>query len=54
MSRYLCTSCAYVYDETIGDPHEGFRPGTPWSEVPDEWFCPDCGVRGKVDFEPDP
>ena len=29
------------------------RPGTPWSEVPDDWACPDCGVRDKVDFEPD-
>ena len=28
------------------------RPGTPWSEVPDDWACPDCGVRDKVDFEP--
>ncbi len=26
--------------------------GTPWSEVPDDWACPDCGVRDKVDFEP--
>ena len=28
------------------------RAGTPWSEVPDDWACPDCGVRDKVDFEP--
>ena len=27
-----------------GDDREGFAPGTPWSEVPDDWFCPDCGV----------
>ena len=27
-------------------------PGTSLSEVPDEWHCPDCGVRDKVDFEP--
>ena len=33
-------------------PREGFPPGTPWSEVPDDWACPDCGVRDKVDFEP--
>ena len=25
---------------------------TPWSEVPDDWPCPDCGVREKLDFEP--
>jgi len=33
-------------------PREGFPPGTPWAEVPDDWACPDCGVRDKVDFEP--
>lgn len=52
MSRYVCPSCDYVYDESVGDQHEGFPPGTPWSEVPDDWCCPDCGVREKVDFRP--
>ncbi len=51
MARHVCPSCDYVYDEQAGDEHEGFPPGTPWSEVPDDWFCPDCGVRDKVDFE---
>ena len=41
-----------MYDEGTGDAHEGFAPGTAWSEVPDEWVCPDCGVRDKTDFEP--
>ena len=35
-----------------GNPREGFPPGTPWCEVPDDWHCPDCGVDDKVDFEP--
>jgi rubredoxin len=52
MSRWECPSCGYVYDEAAGDSHEGFPPGTPWSEVPGDWPCPDCGVRDKVDFEP--
>jgi rubredoxin len=50
MSRYRCEVCDYVYDEEQGAPREGFRAGTPWSEVPDDWCCPDCGVREKVDF----
>lgn len=50
MSRYRCDSCDYVYDEKDGDPREGFPPGTAWSEVPDDWACPDCGVREKIDF----
>jgi rubredoxin len=50
MSRYRCDSCDYVYDEKDGDPREGFPPGTAWSDVPDDWACPDCGVREKIDF----
>ena len=53
MSRWRCPGCGYVYDEAEGHPREGFPAGTPWSEVPDDWACPDCGVRDKVDFEPD-
>ncbi|HEY2167139.1 MAG TPA: rubredoxin [Jatrophihabitantaceae bacterium] len=52
MSRFRCEVCGYVYDEDTGEPHEGFPPGTSWSEVPDDWCCPDCGVREKVDFIP--
>ena len=51
MSRYVCPECGLVYDEATGIPREGFPPGTPFSEVPDDWSCPDCGVRDKVDFE---
>ena len=38
--------------ESEGDEREGFAAGTAWSEIPDSWGCPDCGVRDKVDFEP--
>ncbi|MEV7429561.1 MULTISPECIES: fatty acid desaturase [unclassified Nocardioides] len=47
-----CPSCAYVYDVAAGDEHEGFAAGTAWADVPDDWCCPDCGVREKVDFVP--
>jgi alkane 1-monooxygenase len=23
-----------------------------WADVPDDWCCPDCGVREKIDFVP--
>jgi rubredoxin len=52
MARYRCPGCGYAYDELTGDPREGFAAGTPWAAVPDDWPCPDCGVREKVDFEP--
>jgi len=54
MSRFVCTACDYVYDEATGDEREGFPPGTLWSAVPDDWCCPDCGVREKPDFEAAP
>lgn len=47
-----CPGCSYVYEVEAGDEHEGFAAGTAWSEVPDTWCCPDCGVREKVDFVP--
>jgi rubredoxin len=51
MPAYRCPVCDYVYDEKFGAPREGFPAGTPWSAVPDDWCCPDCGVREKLDFE---
>jgi rubredoxin len=51
MAIYTCPECGFNYDETVGNPREGFPPGTAFSEVPDDWSCPDCGVRDKVDFE---
>ncbi len=47
-----CPGCSYVYDVVAGDEHEGFAAGTAWADVPDDWCCPDCGVREKVDFVP--
>jgi alkane 1-monooxygenase len=49
---HRCPGCGYLYDPEAGAPREGFAAGTPWDAVPDDWCCPDCGVREKVDFEP--
>src|SRR5207248_6446252 len=48
---WICTSCGFVYDPDEGDPDGGIPPGTPFDEIPDDWFCPVCGAR-KADFEP--
>jgi len=50
MTRYQCPDCGYVYDEVTGHPHEGFPAGTKWEQIPEDWSCPDCAVRDKVDF----
>lgn len=52
MAAYSCPVCEYTYDEASGAPREGFPAGTAWSDIPDEWICPDCSVREKPDFEP--
>jgi rubredoxin len=51
MSRYACPGCDYTYDEAKGEPREGFPAGIAWSQLPDDWCCPDYSVREKVDFE---
>jgi len=40
--KYVCEVCGYVYDEEV--------EGTPFSQLPDDWECPLCGV-GKDNFE---
>ncbi|TIC89149.1 alkane 1-monooxygenase [Nocardioides sp. GY 10113] len=47
-----CPGCGYTYEVEAGNELEGFAAGTAWSEIPDDWCCPDCGVREKVDFVP--
>ena len=50
MAGYRCPVCDYVYDES----HRGASRGLPgrdaWAQVPEDWCCPDCGVREKPDF----
>lgn len=48
--KYVCTVCGWEYDESVGYPEGGIAPGTPWSEVPEDFECPLCGV-GKDSFE---
>lgn len=49
--KYVCVVCEYIYDPAAGDPDSGVEPGTPFSELPDDWVCPDCGAD-KDAFEP--
>jgi alkane 1-monooxygenase len=47
-----CPGCSYTYEVAVGNELEGFAAGTSWAEIPNDWCCPDCGVREKVDFVP--
>jgi rubredoxin-NAD+ reductase len=49
-SVWECIVCGWQYDESLGLPEDNIAPGTRWDDIPEDWFCPDCGV-GKQDFE---
>jgi rubredoxin len=51
MQKYQCKICGYVYDPEEGDPDSGLEPGTRFEDIPENWYCPVCGVT-KLDFEP--
>ncbi|MFL6636671.1 MAG: rubredoxin [Massilia sp.] len=52
MKTWQCRVCGFVYDEAAGLPDEGVPPGTPWSAIPDDWACPDCGLaKSEFDME---
>ncbi|HEU4406327.1 MAG TPA: rubredoxin [Polyangiaceae bacterium] len=51
MRRYRCVICGHEYDPAEGDPGAGIAPGTSFEDLPDSWFCPDCGAT-KADYEP--
>ena len=48
--KYMCVICGFIYDEEQGWPEDGIEAGTKWEDVPENWFCPDCGAA-KEDFE---
>ncbi len=50
MQKWQCIVCGFIYDESVGMPEDGIAAGTRWTDIPDNWACPDCGVE-KADFE---
>lgn len=50
MDKYRCTVCGYIYDPAVGDSSQGVSAGIDFSQLPDAWLCPECGV-GKDMFE---
>ncbi|MEN6384851.1 MAG: rubredoxin [Phycisphaerales bacterium] len=51
MQKYQCLLCSYVYDPEAGDPDNGIEPGTEFTDLPEDWVCPECGAP-KDEFEP--
>lgn len=46
---FTCSICGYTYDPAEGDPTAGIPPGTPFSDLPDDYKCPVCNA-GKEYF----
>ena len=44
-SSYECRACGYVYVPSKGDNQGKIPAGTRFTELPDDWRCPVCGVR---------
>lgn len=49
--EHICVICGYVYREEEGDLSMGIPPGTPFSELPEDYRCPICNA-GKDYFKP--
>lgn len=41
-ARLECKICWWVYDPAQGDPVWQVRPGTPFTDRPAHWRCPQC------------
>lgn len=44
-AKYECIVCKYIYNPKVGNERNGIKPGTTFSELPEEWVCPVCGER---------
>jgi rubredoxin len=47
---YQCSNCQTVYDETVGDPDNGFAAGTSFDDLPTDYTCALC-EQGKAGFK---
>jgi len=50
MAKWECSACGFIYDPATGDLERAISAGTPFEDLPETWFCPNCGV-GKEFFE---
>lgn len=44
-TRLECRICWYVYDPLQGDPVWQIAPGTPFTDLPAHWSCPNCAAE---------
>lgn len=44
-TRMECRICWYTYAPSEGDPDQQVAPGTPFSQLPGHWRCPQCDAE---------
>jgi rubredoxin len=44
-TRLECNICWTVYDPALGDEVWQIPPGTPFTELPAHWTCPNCAAE---------
>lgn len=44
-TRLECRVCWTVYDPALGDEVWQIPPGTPFSDLPPHWSCPNCSAE---------
>ena len=49
--KMQCSVCMWIYDPASGEETQNVAPGTPWSDVPADFLCPECSM-GKDVFDP--
>lgn len=41
-AKLECKICWHIYDPAEGDAYWQVPPGTPFSDLPEHWSCPNC------------
>jgi len=49
--KYMCGGCYFIYEPSSGLPDQSIASGTPFTKIPPDWRCPDCGTE-KTTFRP--
>lgn len=44
-TRLECRICWTVYDPALGDEVWQIPPGTPFTDLPPHWTCPNCSAE---------
>lgn len=49
--KYICELCGWIYNEEQGYPSQDIKPGTPFTDLPDDFECPGCYCGKEAFYE---